>query len=73
MPPVSVCRDAEKSLAGLLQQAREARSAIEGAVSAAAAAVQQLEASKQEEKEAASELAEARGLLKRLESAARRR
>ena len=60
------CREAEKEASALLQEARTARGLIEEAASAAAAALQQIEALKQAEKEAAAEVNEARNLAKQL-------
>ena len=66
-------REAEKAASSLLQQAGQARSLIDQAAAAFQAAVQQVEELKAAEKEAAAEVGEARGLLKQLETAARRR
>lgn len=66
-------REAEKAASSLLQQAGQARGLIDQAAAAFQAAVQQVEELKAAEKEAAAEAGEARGLLKQLETAARRR
>ncbi|PRW59283.1 putative plastid-lipid-associated chloroplastic isoform A [Chlorella sorokiniana] len=69
----AAAKEAEKAASSLLQQAGQARGLIDQAAAAFAAAVQQVEELKAAEKEAAAEAGEARGLLKQLETAARRR
>lgn len=65
-PAHPTCREAEKEASELLRQAGQARGLIDQAVAAAAAALQQVDALKRAEKEAAAEANEARAVIKQL-------
>ncbi|KAL4859873.1 putative plastid-lipid-associated protein 8 [Chlorella vulgaris] len=69
----AAAKEVEKAASSLLQQANQARGLIDNAASAASSVMQQLEGLKQSEKEAAAAVANARGTLKNLQAAGRRR